>query len=126
MADALVQLNANWRVSDDPPQWTIEQRIGNASAKDSGWRARKFIRNTDHLLKRISEMCGNVDRAAIEIMQSWSSEYVTWKVMEMQGSGGPVTGPWGVISVGQHLRTPDVPQCVAYDGNHEQRQGVSG
>ena len=28
MADALVQLNANWRVADDPPQWTIEQRIG--------------------------------------------------------------------------------------------------
>ena len=58
MADALVRLNANWRVSDDPPQWAIEQRIGNPSIKDSGWRARKFIRNTDHLLKRIGEMCG--------------------------------------------------------------------
>ncbi len=39
MADALVQLNTNWRVADDPPQWTIEQRIGNPSARDSGWCA---------------------------------------------------------------------------------------
>ena len=54
MADALVQLNASWRVADDPPQWTIEQRKG------SGWRARKFIRDCDHLLRRIGELCGVV------------------------------------------------------------------
>ena len=106
MADALVRLNANWRVADDPPQWTIEQRKG------SGWRARKFIRNRDHLLRRIGEMCSDVDPAAIEIMQSWPSGYVTWKVMEMQRSSGPETAPYSAIRAKQHLRTPDVLQCA--------------
>ncbi len=105
MADALVQLNANWRVADDPPQWTIEQRIGNPSAKDSGWRARKFIRTTDHLLKRIGEMCGDVDPAAIETVQSWPTGYVTWKATEMQASASPETAPWSAITPSEALTT---------------------
>ena len=113
MADTLVQLNANWRVADDPPQWTLEQRIGNPSAKDSGWRARKFIRNTDHLLKRIGEMCGDVDPAAVETIRSWPNGYVTWKVTEIQASAGPGNAPYSAISVNQHLTMPDVPQHAA-------------
>ena len=97
MADALVHLNANWCVADDPPQWTLEQRIGNPSAKDSGWRARKFIRDTDHLLKRIHEMCGDVDPTAIRTIQSWSNGYVTWKASELQISAGPKTAPYSAI-----------------------------
>ncbi len=27
MADALIQLNDSWRVSDDPPQWVMEKRV---------------------------------------------------------------------------------------------------
>ncbi len=116
MADPLVQLNANWRVSDDPPQWALEQRIGNPSAKDSGWRGRKFIRNTDHLLKRIGEMCGDVDPTAIETIRSWPNGYVTWKVTEMQVSAGPGNDPYSAISVDQHLGMAEVSQCAAYDG----------
>ena len=93
MSEPLVQLNANWRVADDPPQWTIEQRKG------SGWRARKFIRNRDHLLKRIAELCGDVDPDAIETIRSWPNSYVTWKAMEMQGSGGPETAPRSAITL---------------------------
>ena len=99
MAEALVQLSENWRVSDIPPQWTLEQRIGNSSAKDSGWRARKFIRNRDHLLRRIGEMCGDVDSTGIETIRSWPNGYVTWKATEMQVSAGPETGPWGAITL---------------------------
>ena len=102
MAEALVQLTANWRVADDPPQWTIEQRIGNSSARDSGWRARKFIRATDHLLKRIGEMCGDVDLEAIEIIRSWPTGYVTWKLMEMRVSAGLKTAPHSAIVGNQH------------------------
>ncbi len=109
----MVQLNANWRVADDPPQWTLEQRIGNPSAKDSGWRGRKFIRNTDHLLGRISEMCGDVDPTAIETIRSWPNGYVSWKVTEIQVSAGPETAPYSAISVNQHLTMPDVPQHAA-------------
>ena len=92
------------------------QRIGNPPARDSGWRARKFIRDTDHLLRRIGEMCGDVDPTAIETIRSWPNGYVTWKLMEMKARAGPVTAPYSAIGVEQHLRTPDVPQCAAYDG----------
>ena len=54
MADALVQLNDSWRVADDPPQWVLEKRVRQPQpGKTSGWQARKYIRTTDHLLKRI-------------------------------------------------------------------------
>ncbi len=102
MTDFLVRLNDSWRVSDDPPQWVIEQRIGNASAKDSGWRARKFIRTTDHLLRRIGEMCGDVDPAAIETIQSWPSGYVTWKATEMRASAGPGNAPYSAERASNH------------------------
>ncbi len=116
MAEPLVQLNTNWRVADDPPQWTVEQRIGNPSARDSGWRARKFIRNTDHLLKRIAEMCGDVDPAAIEIIRSWPTGYVTWKATEMRTSAGPKTALHSAIVGNQHLGMADVPQYASCDG----------
>ena len=116
MADALVQLNDTWRVADDPPQWTIEQRIGNPSARDSGWRARKFIRNTDHLLRCIAEMCGDVDPEAIETIRSWPNGYVTWKATEMRVSAGPKTAPHSVIVAQPHLGVADVPQYASCDG----------
>ncbi len=65
MAGLLVQLNADWRVSDDPPQWALQCRDGHAREKASGWAGRKFIRDRDHLLRRISESCGEVDPAAV-------------------------------------------------------------
>ena len=69
MAEALVQLNANWRVADDPPQWALQCRDGPKREKASGWAGSKFIRNRDHLLRRIEELCGNVDPQAIEIIR---------------------------------------------------------
>ncbi len=115
MADVLIQLNANWRVADDPPQWTLEQRVSKPSGKDSGWRARKFIRGRDHLLRRIGELCGRSDPAAIETIKSWPDGYVTWKAMKMQGSTGPKAAPWSAISpsgASDHPKTPDAPVRV--------------
>ncbi len=103
MIDFLVRLNDSWRVTDHPPQWVIEQRIDNASVKDSGWRARKFIRTNDHLLQCIGETCGDVDQAAIETIQSWPSGYVTWKVMELQTSAGPGDAPYSAERASDHL-----------------------
>ncbi len=124
MADALVQLNANWRVADDPPQWALQSRDGPQREKASGWAGRKFIRNRDHLLQRIDELCGEVDPTAIEIIQSWPDGYATWKLLEMKARAGPENAPYSAISVEQHRRAPDMPQCAAYGGNHEQRQRV--
>ena len=113
MADALVRLNANWRVADDPPQWVLEKRVREPQpGKTSGWQARKYIRDTDHLLRRISEMCGAVDSKAIEIIRSWPVGYVTWKAREMQRGAGPKTGPHSAISPSgalDHPKTPDAP-----------------
>ncbi len=96
MADALVHLNASWRVADDPPQWTIEQRKG------SGWRARKFIRDRDHLLERIDELCGEINPDAIEIIRSWPDGYATWKLQELKARAGSETAPHSAIMVEQH------------------------
>ncbi len=113
MAEALVQLNDSWRVADDPPQWALQCRDGPKREKASGWAGRKFIRNRDHLLRRIEELCGNVDPQAIEIIRSWPDGYATWKLREIQGCAGPETGPYGAISVNQHLTMPDVPRHAA-------------
>ncbi len=53
MAEALIQLNANWRVADDPPQWSLQYRKGNPRGRTSGWVGSKFIRDREHLLERI-------------------------------------------------------------------------
>ena len=103
MADELVRLNANWRVADDPPQWVLETRVrAPQPGRSSGWQARKYIRTTGHLLKRIGEMCGDVDPTAIEIIQSWPVGYVTRKAREMRVSAGPGNGPYSAIGANQH------------------------
>ena len=107
MAEPLVQLNANWRVADDPPQWALQHRDGEQREKASGWAGRKFIRNRDHLLDRIIELCGDVDQQAIEIIRSWPVGYVTWKLMEMKARAGPETAPHSAISVEQHREGPE-------------------
>ncbi len=116
MADALIQLNDSWRVSDDPPQWVLEKRVREPQlGKTSGWQARKYIRATDHLLRRIGEMCGTVDSEAIEIIRSWPQGYVSWKRREMQRGAGPETALHSAISdlaVSDHRKTPDAPVAV--------------
>ncbi len=113
MANALIQLNDSWRVADDPPQWVMEKRVREPQpGKTSGWQARIYIRATDHLLRRIAEMCGTVDSEAIEIIRSWPPGYVSWKWREMQRGAGPETAPHSAISdlaVSDHRKTPDAP-----------------
>ncbi len=111
MTDSLVQLNDSWRIADDPPQWVLEKRVREPQpGKTSGWQARKYIRTTAHLLKRIGEMCGTVDSEAIEIIRSWPRGYVTWKAREMQRGAGPETAPYSAISPSEafdHQKTGD-------------------
>ncbi len=103
MADALVQLNANWRVADDPPQWALQRRDGKQRARASGWAGRKFIRNRDHLLRRIEELCGTVDPNAVEVIETWPDGYATWKLQEIQARAGHENGPYSASSAQRHL-----------------------
>ena len=112
MAEQLVQLNASWRVADDPPQWALQSRNGNPRENASGWAGRKYVRDRDHLLRRIRELCGKVDPEALEIIRSWPVGYVTWKLQEMEACAGPKTAPYSAISdseVVHHRKTPDAP-----------------
>ena len=112
MAEPLVQLNASWRVADDPPQWSLQYRKGNPRGRTSGWVGRKYIRDREHLLHRIDELCGEVDPQAIETIQSWPDGYATWKLREMQRCAGPETAPYSAITGQQHLGMAEVLQCA--------------
>ncbi len=115
MAEPLVQLNANWRVADDPPQWALRCRDGSPREKASGWTGRKFIRDRDHLLERIDELCGEINPDAIEIIRSWPDGYTTWKLQELKARAGPETAPHSAIMVEQHRTVPgttDAPVCA--------------
>ena len=63
----------------------------------SGWVSRKFIRDQDHLLRRIGGLCGKVDPAALETIRLWPDGYVTWKAVEMKAPAGPDTDPRSAI-----------------------------
>ncbi len=116
MADALIQLNDSWRVADDPPQRVLEKRVRKPQpGKTSGWRARKYIRTKDHLLRRIGEICGAVDSKAIEIIRSWPQGYVSWKYRKMQRGAGPDTASHSAVSPSRapiHPETRDAPVRV--------------
>jgi hypothetical protein len=60
----VAQLNANWRVVDDPLQWKLQRKKGNARKKNSGWQDRSFCRTRDGLLRCVREYCGDVEPSA--------------------------------------------------------------
>ncbi len=105
MAQVLITLNASRRVVDDRPQWTLQCRDGNPRERASGWVGRKFIRDRDHLLRRIDELCGNVDPRALETIRSWPPGYVQWKLEQMHTRAGPDNAPYTAISASEASRT---------------------
>ncbi len=117
MADVLIQLNAIWRVADDPPQWTIERRVSKPSGKDSGWRARKFIRGRDHLLRRIGEICGTVDPKAVETIRTWPPGYVSWKHREIQAPAGRSEVAYSAILEKEATRDARIPADAPDDAS---------
>ena len=70
IAKALVQLNDRWRVIDETLQWILQVRRGRPSAKASGWRGEHYCRQRTSLLRCIREYCGDVDTAAIAIIEA--------------------------------------------------------
>ena len=43
----VAQLNATWRVVDDPLQWRLQRKKGNPRKRNSGWRDRSFCTTRD-------------------------------------------------------------------------------
>ena len=66
----LTQLNANWRVVDDPLQWILQRRKGNPRKRNSGWIDRSFCTTREGLVRCIREYCGEVDQNAFAELKS--------------------------------------------------------
>ncbi len=63
-------LNDRWRVVDDPVQWLLQRRERTASEKSSGWAGEHFCRQRRSLLRDIRENCGEVDPAALAVIEA--------------------------------------------------------
>jgi hypothetical protein len=74
----IAQLNANWRIIDDPLLWILQRRKGKPRQKNSGWRSRSFCRTRDALLRCIREYRGGVDveaLAKVEALPDWHPDW---------------------------------------------------
>jgi hypothetical protein len=74
----VAQLNATWRVVDDPLQWILQRKKGNPRNKNSGWRGRSFCRTRKALLRCIREYCGEVDVGALARVKSLPEWHSDW------------------------------------------------
>ncbi len=55
-----ITLNDHWRVVDDPLQWILEVRKGQAGKKSTGYRARSFCASRTGLTQCIRDNCGDL------------------------------------------------------------------
>ena len=75
----IAQLNANWRVIDDPLQWILQRRKGKPRKKNSGWIDRSFCTTRDALLRCVRELCGVVVEEALNELQALPEFHSAWE-----------------------------------------------
>lgn len=89
----IAQLNANWRVVDDPLQWILQRRKGTPREKSTGWQGRSFCRTREGLLRCIREYCclpdqggsrcvheyRGVDAAALQHVRALPEWHIDWE-----------------------------------------------
>lgn len=63
-----INLNDRWRVSQDDLQWVLEHCV---SVKTQRWQDRRFHQQREWLLKSIRELCGEVDKGALEAIRGF-------------------------------------------------------
>lgn len=64
----VAQLNASWRVVDDPLQWILQRKKGKPRSKNSGWMNRSYCTSREGLLRCVAGYCGQVDPATLETL----------------------------------------------------------
>jgi hypothetical protein len=74
----VTQLNASWRVVDDPLQWILQRRKGSARSKNSGWQGRSFCRTREALLRCIREYCAEIDDGALAKLEAVPVWHPDW------------------------------------------------
>ena len=75
----IAQLNANWRVVDDPLQWILQRRKGNPRKKNSGWQDRSFCTTREGLLRCIRELCGEIDDNSLTRIHALPEFHSDWE-----------------------------------------------
>ena len=73
-----IDLNDRWRVISEDIQWVLQKRDGKAIAKSSGWKGRSFCTKRVTLLRDISEKCGVVNPAALDIVKALPEYHPGW------------------------------------------------
>lgn len=74
----VAQLNATWRVVDDPIQWILQRKKGNPRKGNFGWCGRSFCTTREALLRRIREHCGEVEPEALAACQTLPDWHPDW------------------------------------------------
>lgn len=70
MSEVIAVLNDRWRVVDDPLQWILEVRKGRSRSRATGWTGRRFHCQRTALIRSIRELCGEVDPAALAVLDA--------------------------------------------------------
>ena len=74
----VAQLNAKWRVVDDPLQWILQRKKGSPRSRNAGWQGRSFCRAREALLRCVHEYCGEVDLDALARLQDLPDWHPDW------------------------------------------------
>ena len=105
MSDMLaLELNERWVVLYDRHQWILarKDRTHTDSRHPSPYgRSRWFGIEKKHLLKRIDELCGEVEMSARGELAAWPDHFVHWYVR-----GSRNLPPWTPKSVLAGVRGP--------------------
>jgi hypothetical protein len=68
--DIIANLNAKWRVVDDPIQWILQVRKGRKGKRTTGYRGRSYCLSRTALLRCIREYCGPVEPNALALIEA--------------------------------------------------------
>jgi len=71
----VIQLNDHWRIVDHPLQWIVQYRRryrgrSDGSEDPRSWEGTSFCRTRPALLRCIREDCGEVDPAAVAVIEA--------------------------------------------------------
>ena len=82
MSDTLtLELNERWAVLYDRYQWILarKERTRTDRRHPSPYgKGRCFVVERKHLLKRIDELCGEVEMSARQELAAWPDHFVLW------------------------------------------------
>ena len=75
MNKVVVTLSERWRVVNDQLQWILELRKGRKTGKSTGWQGMRFCQQRTTLTRDIGELCGDVDQAALALIDALPDQH---------------------------------------------------